>query len=309
MRCLSPIEELYPRVACLPMPRGKRLDLLPEASARDLRRLPGPLRSRLPGARAWQRIRQKIWHARKGIIVNSATTIEKSEERLERSKSTLEPGSPGQVRRTRGVAPANRRETPKPKSNGHDAGATRESAHGLASPSRTALDIRAPLKPGRAASDDTRDFPAAAAASSAVAGKERDVCAEVAPPSEGAMLVRPEAGEQQAGTGTPRVPSEDDDMKKQDRDKNAEQNSGEAQTVDIPPGSEPLPEDGPGFVDVMHEHVDLYLACARLVKSKDEKIAQRMMERLLEMSYGKSPSANSDEIPQIIFDAPRPIRD
>ena len=79
--------------------------------------------------------------------------------------------------------------------------------------------------------------------------------------------------------------------------------------VDIPPGSEPLPEDGLGFVDAIHEHVDLYLACARLVKSKDEKIAQRMVERLLEMSYGKTPAAADDQAPQIIFDAPRPIRD
>lgn len=244
--------------------------------------------------------------------MSTATTIEKPEEHLDRSQSKLAPGSPGQVRRTRGVAPANRRETPKPKSNGHDTDATRESAHGLASPSRTAPDIRAPLKPGKAASDDTRDIPAAAAASSAVAGKERDVCAEVAPPSEGGMLDRPEAGEQRAGKETSRVLSEEDDMKRRgsnNNDSNNSNSSGEAQTVDIPPGSEPLPEDGPGFVDVMHEHVDLYLACARLVKSKDEKIAQRMMERLLEMSYGKSPVVNGDEIPQIIFDAPRPIRD
>jgi hypothetical protein len=59
----------------------------------------------------------------------------------------------------------------------------------------------------------------------------------------------------------------------------------------------------------MHAHVDLYIACARLVKSTDEKIAQRMVERLLEMSYGKSPAPPSDEAPQIIFDAPRPVRD
>ena len=64
-----------------------------------------------------------------------------------------------------------------------------------------------------------------------------------------------------------------------------------------------------GFVDAMHEHVDLYHACARLVKSKDEKIAQRMMERLLEMTYGKAPAAAEDQAPQIMFDAPRPIRD
>jgi len=77
----------------------------------------------------------------------------------------------------------------------------------------------------------------------------------------------------------------------------------------IPPGKEPLAPDGPTFVDDMHARVDLYLACARLVKSRDEKIAQRMVERLLEMSYGKSPAPPSDEPPQIIFDVPRPARD
>lgn len=96
-----------------------------------------------------------------------------------------------------------------------------------------------------------------------------------------------------------------------DQDKGRDQDNDTEETgfVDIPPGSEPLPEDGPGFVDAMHEHVDLYQACARLLTSADEKIAQRMMERLLEMSYGKSPSSSGDDIPQIIFDAPRPIHD
>ena len=79
--------------------------------------------------------------------------------------------------------------------------------------------------------------------------------------------------------------------------------------VDIPPGIEPLAADGPGFVDAMHAHVDLYLACARLVKSSDEKIAQRMVERLLEMSYGKSPAPASEEPTPITFDMPPPAKE
>ena len=55
-------------------------------------------------------------------------------------------------------------------------------------------------------------------------------------------------------------------------------------------------------MDVMHEHVDLYLACARLVKSEDEKIAQRMAERLLEMKYGKASAAAAEEAPEIVID-------
>ncbi len=83
----------------------------------------------------------------------------------------------------------------------------------------------------------------------------------------------------------------------------------EEDLLDIPPGSVPLPEDGLGFVDAIHAHVDLYLACARLVNAKDPKISQRMVERLLEMSYGKAPAAPEEQAPQIIFDAPGPIRE
>jgi hypothetical protein len=72
--------------------------------------------------------------------------------------------------------------------------------------------------------------------------------------------------------------------------------------VDIPPGSEPLPEAGAGFVDALHEQVDIYLACARLVKSGDQKIAQRMVERLLEMKYGKAASVTAEEAPEIVID-------
>jgi hypothetical protein len=241
--------------------------------------------------------------------VNSATTIEKSPERAKCSDSTPDPGSPGKVRRTRGVTPAKRSKTPKMKSNGHDTSTSRVNGHGPASPSRTAQETGAPLERGRAASDDARDFPSAAAASSAAAGTERDACAEVAPPPEGGTERRNGRSTNPSGTGTPRAPSDKD----KNHDKNDNENMSGAKDmedlVDIPPGSEPLPEDGLGFVDAIHEHVDLYLACARLVKSKDPKISQRMVERLLEMSYGRTPAAPDDQAPQIIFDAPRPIRD
>ncbi len=174
------------------------------------------------------------------------------------------------------------------KSNGHDTSTSKVNGHGPVSPSRTAQEREAPIEKSRAASDDARDFPSAAAANSAAAGTEHDACAEVAPLPEGGTKPGSRGPNKRDGTGTSRAPSE---------------------PVDIPPGSEPLPADGVGFVDAMHAHVDLYLACARLVKSGDEKIAQRMVERLLEMSYGKGPAAATDEAPQIIFDAPPPIED
>jgi len=176
------------------------------------------------------------------------------------------------------------------KSNGHDPSAAKVNGHGPASPSRAAQETEALLDLGRAASDDTRDFPAAAGASSAPAGKERDACAEVAPPPRGKAKRQPKRNRAAAGGEVSRAPSEKTNRK------------GKNGTVRIPPGSQPLPQDGASFVDAMHKHVNIHLACARLVKSGDEKIAQRMAERLLEMKYGKGPSASAEESPEIVID-------
>jgi hypothetical protein len=129
----------------------------------------------------------------------------------------------------------------------------------------------------------------------------------VAPPPKGGTKRGPKRARDSAAKGTPRAPSEPPKNTTATTNSNAADEDNDL--LDIPPGSEPLPEDGLGFVDAIHEHVDLYLACARLVKAKDPKISQRMVERLLEMSYGKAPAAPEGQTPQIIFDAPRPIRD
>jgi hypothetical protein len=178
------------------------------------------------------------------------------------------------------------------KSNGYDRSASRVNGHATISSSGAAQE--APLNRGRAASDDAREIPNAAAASSAAAGTDRDECAEVAPPPEGESSHRGKQDKKGNGSNTA-------------TGSGAKGKPGGL--VRIPPGSAPLAPDGPSFVDDMHAHVDLYIACARLVKSRDEKIAQRMVERLLEMSYGKSPAPPSDEVPQIIVDTPRSVRD
>lgn len=194
------------------------------------------------------------------------------------------------------------------KGNGHDAGTARVNGHGPASPSRAAQEMEAPLETSRAASDDARDIPAAAAASSAVAGMERDACAEVAEAQEGEKNRRPKmranGSAKAAGRRTSRVSGEENRPNSGARDERRDQanDKGDKNTVHIPPGSEPLAENGPDFVDALHEHVDLYLACARLLKSEDEKIAQRMAERLLEMKYGKATSAPAEESPEIVID-------
>jgi hypothetical protein len=230
--------------------------------------------------------------------VNAATKIEKPPERATRSGTTSDPGSPGQFRRTRGVTPAKRSETPKMKSNGHDTSTSKVNGHGLVSPFRAAQESEAPNERGRAASDDARDIPSAAAAYSAPAGKERGACAEVALPPESETNRRLNGAKKETGKGTPHVPSEKDEKK--GAKKNTKKDKDDQ--VDIPPGSQPLPGDGAGFVDAMHEHVDIYLACARLVKSGDQKIAQRMVERLLEMKYGKGPAVTAEEEPEIVID-------
>ena len=160
------------------------------------------------------------------------------------------------------------------KSNGHDTSRSKVNGHGPVSTFRTAQDLESPREGDRAASDDARDIPSAAGATSAPTGKERDACAEAAPSLEGETKRQPKPKKcrEKADGETPRAPSDEKNDKKNDK----------KESVNIPPGSKPLPADGVGFVDAMHAHVDLYLACARLVKSGDEKIAQRMVERLLE---------------------------
>jgi hypothetical protein len=230
--------------------------------------------------------------------MNPASDTAKSPERAKRTPAIPEDGPHAQIRRTRGTTPANRRESPNMKSNGHDTSTARVNGHGPAPPSHTAQEMEAPLNTGRAASDDARDFPAAAGANSAPAGMERDACAEVAPPLEGGARRRRGTRRNHAGSGTSRVPSEVIEKTEKGDRKTKEKGN----MVNIPPGSQRLPDTGAGFVDNMHEHVDLYIACARLVKSKDEKIAQRMAERLLEMKYGKGPSATAEESPEIVID-------
>ena len=73
------------------------------------------------------------------------------------------------------------------KPNGHDRSASRANGHALPVSSRELRGAR--LAPGRAASDERRDFPSVAGAQ-APAGMERDLFAEVAPPGEALQMQR-----------------------------------------------------------------------------------------------------------------------
>jgi hypothetical protein len=111
------------------------------------------------------------------------------------------------------------------------------------------------------------------AAHSAAAGTDRDAYADVAAAANGGGL-------------EPRVPSE----------------SGHESEI-IPD----LPPDAAGFVVIVHSRVDLFGVSERLLNSTDDKIAQRELERLLEMVYGRG-GGSRDDAPVIISDLPGPDR-
>ncbi len=176
----------------------------------------------------------------------------------------------------------------KNKPNGH--GALRAKGSG-ANGSTTSLSGM-----GRAASVDASELSVAnATASSAAARADREAYADVA-------QVQGE-GRRSPAAGTASRSHRKNSGKK------GKEASAAAAPREVPPGLEPLPVDGEAFVDAVHRRVDLVLVEVKLLKSKDDKIAQRELAYLRELRYGKrAPSADDEPMP-IIFDAPRPERD
>ena len=132
---------------------------------------------------------------------------------------------------------------------------------------------------GRAASDDEGGRSAAQAATSPVARTDHLACADVAG----------------GGTGKeakPRVLSECEKMPKE--------------TEDLPGGVEKLPEDHYDFAEAVHARVDLVRAWVRLVRSADEKVSQRALEKLDEMKYAGD--SDGDEPRQMEILVPPRIR-
>ena len=67
------------------------------------------------------------------------------------------------------------------------------------------------------------------------------------------------------------------------------------------PGEAPLPEDPADFVEEVHSRIDLIEIWQELLKSEDEKIKQRAVEKLTEMRY-KGAQSLSDEPQPIVID-------
>jgi len=56
-------------------------------------------------------------------------------------------------------------------------------------------------------------------------------------------------------------------------------------------GGVPLPEDGIGFVDAVNVNIDLIRLTEILLRGTDERSSKSLLERLLEMRYGKNARA------------------
>ena len=73
------------------------------------------------------------------------------------------------------------------------------------------------------------------------------------------------------------------------------------------PGGDPLPASPSDFVEEIHRRIDLFEVWHSLLKSKDEKIRQRAVERLTDLRY--KGAAAAEEPQHLIIDMPGPKRD
>ena len=154
---------------------------------------------------------------------------------------------------------------------------------------------------GRAASDDASELSVAnATASSAAAGAEREAYADVAQVEGEGKQLQTVVAASQSPKGSRRRPH---------REASDEALVASKPLRRIGRGREPLPVDGEAFVDAVHAKVDLVQLEVELLKSLDDKVAQRELAYLRELRYGKRAAIADDEPTQIIFDAPRPERE
>ncbi len=159
---------------------------------------------------------------------------------------------------------------PHDRANGGGSGLAGVNGHGPASTERGGV----PVQRDRAASDDASGATVARDAGSIiVSGTVRQACAEVAPPSpNGNSLVAAAAPADRQG-----------------------------ETEPIPGGEFSLPADPGEFIEEIHSRIDLFEVWLTLLRSKDEKIKQRAVEKLTEMRY-KGAAALADEPQQIVID-------
>jgi len=159
---------------------------------------------------------------------------------------------------------------PSSRTNGHAGTYGRPNGHAPASTERGGI----PDRRGRAASDDdSRASVTGAAGSGTAPGTDCEAYAVAAP-------LRPNGHSPQSAVKSP-----------DQRD----------ETVPIPGGEFPLPEDPAEFVEEVHRRADLFEVWQKLLNHEDPKIQQRAVEKLTEMRY-KGAAALADEPKQIVVD-------
>jgi hypothetical protein len=171
----------------------------------------------------------------------------------------------------------------------------RSAANGHA-PESAALE-ETPMHLNRAAADDAGGLLVASATSSVVAGANPNAYAAVAPAeAHGSRLRESGAAPRPPGKG-----SKGSGKKKKDEALE------KPKRPEIPGGTEPLPIDGPEFVEEVHERMDLIALQVMMLRSEDEKIVQRELAYLRELRYGKTVAPSVDDGPvQVIYDVGRP---
>ena len=181
--------------------------------------------------------------------------------------------------------------------NGHPGPNGRANGHGPAFTERGGVLA----SQDRAASDDASRTPVASAAAfpaaaspSLRAGTDCEAYAEVAPPAPN-ETEHDLAGKTKSRTGTTT------------RRRTTNHGDREREEQEISPGKYPLPETPGEFVEEVHRNIDLTEVWHRLLRSKDEKVKQRAIEKLTAMLYDDT--LLSEDPQDVIFDLPRPKRD
>jgi len=72
-------------------------------------------------------------------------------------------------------------------------------------------------------------------------------------------------------------------------------------------GGVPLPEDGVGFVDAVNVNIDLIRLTELLLRGTEERSSKSLLERLLEMRYGKNVRGSENPAKQYVIDIPSAV--
>ncbi len=206
---------------------------------------------------------------------NGAPSARQEAESLAKTRKQRATNEKSGNRRTRGSAVENRGNAPTKRSNRRLDGNGRDRAS-LPSAAQSASPQPATAgKQGSAASVDAGGDSDARAADTPAASTDRAAYAEVAltlnggeRPGQTEAMSRASGTQPRTDMAGPRVSGD---------------GKGSATTSKerLPGGDAPLPDDIADFVDEVHSRVDLFEVLADLLNSKDEKIKQRALERIL----------------------------